>query len=173
MLSQVDQFQSFAERKISESFQSKDAKEIYPLLCSKDLSFSTYPRKCFSDEWILFRLALGSLAWHEACLENHIEDKAIQKMFIQKILRTFKAPESLPQATAFSEYIYSADGTHLNGEVVLLVERFLARLSKKSKGLPKSSIALRVCFQTLVEVAESLRMSLQNGFLDIFHFDRT
>ncbi len=171
MSEQMIQFQALAQRTILEILQSKaEAGDVYQLLCSKGSSFSVCVPEKFRGEWVLFRLALGCLAWDNAYFENHVSDERIQKIFLRHVLKHFETPSSLALASSFSEYLYSEDGTYLNRETVPIIEKFLKRLAIQNSFSKEQTkkIFSSAYIKTLVEIAESIRMSFQNEFLTVY-----
>ncbi len=168
MTREPERFKTWAQAKISEIYQSENIIQTYQRLCEKEKSFAAYPKEAFGFEYICLRLAIGCIAWINACRENNISEKAIQNVFLKSVMSSFETPKSLPIASAFSEYLYSPDGIRKNDEIVPLVAKMFERLeAKRAAGKKKIDQKIIESVKTLIAMSESTRMSFENEFLEL------
>lgn len=164
-MSAKEKFETFAQNKIGEIYSKRDFDDIYNLIAEKDESFRLYPRTDFDFQFLSFRLALASMAWKNACLENGVNEEVIQKLFLRNVLQTFGTKESLPLASVFSEYQYSGDEERPEGDTISMVTTLFRKLEAANpRRVKRVTQQTAESFKAMVEISEGIRVSFQNDF---------
>lgn len=168
MSGKEDHYKAFAERAIEDIYKREDLADVYSLLCAKEKRLSEWGKDAFGLEYLCLRLALGCVAWVSGCRESGVTEKSVQGLFLKCVMDSFESPDTLPIASAFSEYLYARDGMGKIDETFPLVEKFLIRLTRQAS--PESRAVLErnsLLAKAVMEICESIRMSFEDDFADV------
>ena len=159
MLDQVSDLKNHALKLLESVLDPADAGRIYDHLTQNFSFFSKVNREQFQSEYTALRLALATAAWENACIDHHLTQQEIPKIFLREVTRSFESPKALPVAQMFSDYLYAPDLEEEKDLMVALVKRFIHRLNLEKilaadlkKGTP-----LLPLVQKLVEIFEAFR----------------
>lgn len=143
---------------------------VYQELCRRDPRLKKISFEGFCEEYVPAKLALGCVNWVGCCGIHKIADKEIKNLFFREVMNLFQSPQTLENATRFSESLYASNADKENPPVVgVLVHLFhklgLEAVAKSEEGAE----AVHTAFCFMMEVSEALKTVFENHFDEIFY----
>jgi len=153
-----ESFQEFAAQQLKKIRESHDDLSVGEKLRESLPSKYEFKPDQFAFEYHLLRYALGCRFWESVCLENGIEDEAVQKAFMREMMAGYQSPTQINQAKGFSEYLHEGREVGDDQALLMMLEKFFGRLSL-TKWITETKRERRIgpAFQELVGILQAFQ----------------
>jgi hypothetical protein len=143
----------------------------YRELCFREPQFAKISLEDFLAEYVPSRLALGCVCWVGCCANHRIENKEFRNLYFKSVMELFKTPESLGEATRFSEGLYASNAdkeqSPVLGVLVYLFHKLGLKPASDSSKDEDKKVSEGFCF--IMEAAEALKVAFETQFDDFFY----
>jgi hypothetical protein len=145
-------------------------RRVFSELCRRDPKLAKDKPEIFYAEYKPSKLALGCVYWVGCCANHRIEHKEFKNLYFKNVMQLFQSPDSLAQATRFSEGLYASNAdTEQSPALGVLVHLFhKLGLRPMSDTSPKGG-EVSAGFHFMMEVAEALKVAFEAQFDDFFY----
>ena len=159
----------YGVRKLAEVYAGLDHEQVHAALCADDPNFALIEGPQFALEYAGGRLAMACRAWEAACLENGVKDEGSVKIFLRAVMNSFKTPEHVAAADAFSSYLHCGDEDQ--GAAAAVTEKMFQRIKVDAilSTAEGSQRAASAAFERLMLLSESFRTEFENDFFEFIH----
>jgi len=143
---------------------------VYQELCRRDSRLKKVTFESFCAEYVPAKLALGCVNWVGCCEIHKIADKEIKNLFFREVMNLFQSPQSLENATRFSESLYASNADKETPPVIGVLVHLFHKLNLDAVVKPEEGEeALHSAFCFVAEVSEALKTVFESHFDEIFY----
>ena len=124
----------------------------------------------FSKEFVPAKLALGCVFWRGICASEGINDKEIENIFFKEVMNLFQSPQSLENATRFSESLYASNAEHEESPVLAIMFHLFHKIGlHATERLDADSSEKKVGegFQFMMGVCDAMKNAFETLFAEL------
>jgi len=164
-------FQKCAKTLIDLVLDPESHDRIYREFCVLEPKLKRFGFEAFCREYVSAKLALGCVYWVGCCAHHRIEDKDLKNLCFKEVMNLFESPNSLENATLFSESLYASNADKEQSPVLGVLVHLFHKLGLEAIVKPgeDDAGALNEGFHFMMHVSEALKVVFEKRFDDFFY----
>ncbi len=144
---------------------------VYHEFCAREPKLKHTPAEVFFREYASSKLALGCVYWVGCCASHGILDKELKNLFLKEAMNLFQTPESLGDATRFSESLYASYADAEQSPVLGVLVHLFHELGLEAVRKPREDEdgGMNAGFLFMMGVSDALKNVLEGRFDDFLY----
>lgn len=144
---------------------------VFREFCAREPKLKGVAFGVFNKEYAPAKLALGCVYWVGCCAHHRIEDKDLKNLCFKEVMNLFESPNSLENATLFSESLYASNADKEQSPVLGVLVHLFHKLGLEAIVKPgeDDAGALNEGFHFMMHVSEALKVVFEKRFDDCFY----